>query len=32
VAVSSLDDLIRLKRAAGRAIDLHDLAVLTAQV
>ncbi len=32
VAVSSLDDLIRLKRAAGRAIDLHDIAVLTAQV
>lgn len=32
VHVLSLDDLIRVKRAAGRPIDLEDIAVLTAEV
>lgn len=30
VAIVSLDDLIRMKRATGRAKDLEDIAVLTA--
>ncbi len=32
VAVVSLDDLLRLKRAAGREVDLHDIAALTAEL
>lgn len=30
VAIVSLDDLIRMKRASGRPIDIEDVAVLTA--
>jgi hypothetical protein len=29
VAVAGLDDLIRMKRAAGRAVDLQDIGALT---
>lgn len=31
VAVAGLDDLLSMKRAAGRPIDLEDIAVLTAE-
>jgi hypothetical protein len=31
VWIVGLDDLVRLKRAAGREVDLRDIAVLTSE-